>query len=196
MNDLYEEGKKLGLDKYEIDDLPNYDIALIASTLEEHPGSLQFVEKALEQNGKTLDISALVDHLVAEIDEPYFDSDYGYEDVEGKKIVLKELGYDYEEIKDSEREEDDFYINEYGEIIRPGNEEIDTTSNVESNNVHQEDTIDPELEQWLNSGNSKTPLQQREEELSLLEDEEKKIAEAEKLITKQTEKEDSDKGEK
>ena len=169
---------------------------MIASTLEEHPGSLQFVEKALEQNGKTLDISALVDHLVAEIDEPYFDSDYGYEDVEGKKIVLKELGYDYEEIKDSEREEDDFYINEYGEIIRPGNEEIDTTSNVESNNVHQEDTIDPELEQWLNSGNSKTPLQQREEELSLLEDEEKKIAEAEKLITKQTEKEDSDKGEK
>lgn len=191
----YEEGLKLGLDKYEIDDLPNYDITLIASILEKHPGSISYVKKVLEQNGKTLDISALVDYLVDEIDEPYFDSDYGYEDVEEKKRVLKELGYDYEEIKDSEREEDDFYINEYGEIIRPGDEEIDTTSK-EPSDKDQEEKIDPELEEWLNGGKSKTPLQQREEELSSLEAEEKTISEAEKLISKQTEKEDSDKGEK
>lgn len=192
MEDLNEEGKKLGLDEYEIAELPNYDIALIASILEKYPGSLSFVEKVLKQDGKSLDISALVDYLVDEIDEPYFDPDYGYEYVEGKKRVLKELGYDYEEIKDAEREED-FYINEYGEIIRPADEEFDSTPDIETNNEHKEKSIDPELEQWLNGGKSKTPLKQREEKLSSLEAEEKTISEAEALIDQQ--KEGQNKGE-
>lgn len=195
MEDLNEEGKKLGLDEYEIAELPNYDITLIASILEEHPGSLSFVEKVLEQNDKTLDISALVDYLVNEIDEPYFDSDYGYEDVEGKKRVLKELNYDYEEIKAAEREEDDFYINEYGEIIRPTDEKIDSTPDIELKDEHKEKSIDPELKQWLNGGESKTPLKQREDELSSLEAEAKTIDEAEELIDKQAEKEGQDIGE-
>ena len=42
--------------------------------------------------------------------------------------------------------------------------------------------IDEELENWLNAGKSKTPLQKRETELSELEKEEKTIAETEKLI--------------
>lgn len=187
-NEYYEEGIELGLNKYEIDELPNYDIALIASILEEHQGALSYVKKVLEQNGKTLDVSALVDYLVDEIDEPYFDSDYGYEDVVEKKRVLKELGYDYEEIKDAEREEDDFYINEYGEIIRQGNEEVESTS--KSNEEHSKESIDSELEQWLNGGKSKTPLQQKEEELSALEKEEKTISEAEALIDQQKEGQD------
>ena len=194
MEDFSEEGLKLGLDKFEIEELPNYIIELIASILENHPGSLSFVEKVLEQNGKTLDISALVDYLVEEIDEPYFDSDYGYEDVEEKKRVLKELGYDYEEIKDAEREEEDFYINEFGEIISPVDEKFDFTPDIETKNEHKEKNIDPELEQWLNGGELKTPLQQREEELDALEKEEKKISEAEALIDKQKEGQDIGEG--
>ena len=133
---------------------------MIAFILEEHPGSLAFVKKVLEQNAKTLNIEELVDYLVDEIGEPYFDPDYGYEDVEGKKRVLKELGYDYEELKDAEREEDAFYINEYGEIIRPADEELDYTINQELKNEHHQEAIDPELEQWLNGGKSKKTLQQ------------------------------------
>ena len=160
----YEEGIKLGLDKFEIEDLPNMDTSMIAFILEEHPGSLAFVKKVLEQNGKTLNIEELVDYLVDEIGEPYFDPDYGYEDVEGKKRVLKELGYDYEELKDAEREEDAFYINEYGEIIRPADEELDYTINQELKNEHHQEAIDPELEQWLNGGKSKKTLQQTKAE--------------------------------
>ena len=44
----YEEGIKLGLDKFEIEDLPNMDTSMIAFILEEHPGSLAFVKKVLE----------------------------------------------------------------------------------------------------------------------------------------------------
>ena len=156
----YEEGIKLGLDKFEIEDLPNMDTSMIAFILEEHPGSLAFVKKVLEQNGKTLNIEELVDYLVDEIDEPYFDPDYGYEDVEGNTRVLKELGYDYEELKDAEREEDAFYINEYGEIIRPADEELDYTISQELKDEHHQEAIDPELEQWLNGGKAKTPIQQ------------------------------------
>ena len=49
----YEEGIKLGLDKFEIEDLPNMDTSMIAFILEEHPGSLAFVKKVLEQKAIT-----------------------------------------------------------------------------------------------------------------------------------------------
>ena len=174
-----EEGLELGLNKFDIENLPNMDTDTIALILEKHPGSLTFVKKILEQNGKTLNIKELVEYLVDEIDEPYFDPDEGYEDVEGKKNVLKELGYDYEELKEAERaaerEENAFYINEYGEIIRPADENFENVPSTEAKAKHHQSTIDPELKQWLNGVNSKTPLQKRETELSSLEDESKKI---------------------
>ena len=104
----YEEGLKFGLDKYEIEDLPKMNNERIANIIEEHPGCVSFIRNILEQNGKVLDLDGLVDYLVDRIDNPYFDPDYGYEDVDSKKRALKELGYDYDEIKELEREEDDF----------------------------------------------------------------------------------------
>ena len=177
----YEDGLKLGLDKYEIEDLPNMDNSMIALIIEEHPGCVDFIESVLEQSGKTLDIEGLVDELVDEIDNPYFDPDYEYEDVvEGPKRVLRELGYDYDEIKEEEKERyyenNEFEINEFEEIVRPSLERTD--DNVST----QGEEIDEELENWLNAGKSKTPLQKRETELSELEKEEKTIAETEKLI--------------
>ena len=174
----YEEGLNLGLDKYEIEDLPNMDNRMIALIIEEHPGCVDFIKSVLEQSGKKLDIEGLVDELVDGIDNPYFDPDHGYEDVEGRKRALRELGYDYDEIKEAERydENNEFEINEFGEIVRPSLERTD--DNVST----QGEEIDEELENWLNAGKSKTPLQKRETELSELEKEEKTIAETEKLI--------------
>ena len=122
--EMYEEGRNLGLGEFEIDELPDCGIEQIATILEKHPGSLSFVKKVFERSDKSLDISALVNYLVEKIDEPYFDSNYGYEDVEGKKRVLKELGYDYEELK----EKDSFEIND----IRKGNEATFDQSTLES----------------------------------------------------------------
>lgn len=101
----YEEGLKLGLSEYEIEDLPNMDNRMLALIIEEHQGCVSFIKSILEQNGKTLDIEGIVDELVDGIDNPYFDPDYGYEDVDAKKRAIKELGSDYDEIKQSEREE-------------------------------------------------------------------------------------------
>lgn len=171
----YGEGLKLGLDKYEIEDLPNMDNRMMALIIEEHPGCVSFIKSVLEQNGKKLDIEGIVDELVSEIDEPYFDPDYGEEDVEPKKNALKELGYDYDEIKEAEREEDDFEINEFGEIVRPTLED-------DTGYIPPKSEINEQLEQWLNSGSSKTPLQKREEELAELEKEEATISKTEKLI--------------
>ncbi len=98
----YEEGLKLGLSKEDIEDLPDMDNRMLALIIEEHPGCVSFIESVLEQNGKTLDIEGGVDELVDGIDDPYFDPDHGYEDVDGKKRALKELGYDYDEIKEAE----------------------------------------------------------------------------------------------
>ena len=185
MEDLIEEGLKLGLDEFEIKELQDdYSVGLIASILERCPGSLSFIKKVLEQNDKYIDIPELVDYLVYEIDNPYFDPDYGFEDVEGKKRALKELDYDYDEIK-NEREDESFYIDEY--------EEMDSRPNTKPKDEHKEETISPILKQWLDEGKSKTPLQQKEEELSALEAEEKTISEAEALIEEQ--KEGQDKGE-
>ena len=64
---------------------------------------------------------------------------------------------------------DEFEINEFGEIVRPSLE------NTENHVSKQSKKIDEELEQWLNGGQSQTPLQKREKE-------EKTISEAEKLI--------------
>ena len=172
----YEEGLKLGLSKEDIEDLPDMDNRMLALIIEEHPGCVSFIESVLEQNGKTLDIEGVVDELVDGIDDPYFDPDHGYEDVDGKKRALKELGYDYDEIKEAEREEDEFEINEFGEIIRPSLE------NTEKYVSRQSEEINEALEQWLNAGKSKTPLQEREEELARLEKKERTISEAEKLI--------------
>lgn len=177
----YEEGLKLGLSEYEIEDLPNMDNRMLALIIEGHPGCVSFIKSVLEQNGKTLDIKGIVDELVDGIDNPYFDPDYGYEDVDAKKRAIKELGSDYDEIKQSEIEEDivendEFEINEFGEIVRPSLE------NTENHVSKQSKKIDEELEQWLNGGQSQTPLQKREKELSKLQKEEKTISEAEKLI--------------
>ncbi len=68
-------------------------------------------------------------------------------------------------------------INEFGEIIRPRNAELD------------KDLID-----WLNGGQS-SPLKKREEQLSKLETEAKTISEAEALIDKQNAKEGQNIGE-
>lgn len=68
-------------------------------------------------------------------------------------------------------------INEFGEIIRPRNTELD------------KDLID-----WLNGGES-SPLKKREEQLTKLETEAKTISEAEALIDKQNAKEGQNIGE-
>ena len=70
-------------------------------------------------------------------------------------------------------------INEFGEIIRP-------SRNIEQNDV---------LMDWLNNGNSSSPLKKCEGQLSKLEKEALTISEAEALISKQTEKEGQDIGE-
>lgn len=63
------------------------------------------------------------------------------------------------------------YINEFGEIVRPSEQE---SAKIDSN---------PELLAWLNG--ESTPLQKREEQLATLEAEAKTISEAEALIDKQ-----------
>lgn len=174
----YEEGLKLGLSKFEIEDLINMDNDMIASIIARNPSCVDFIKNVLGQNGKTLDIEGIVKCLVDEIDYAYFDPEYGYKQAEDAKRALKELGYDYDEIKSAEIEEDS-EIDEFGESIQPSRDTDDIPK--------QSEEIDEKLEQWLNAGKSKTPLQEREEELAKQEAEAKTIAEAEALIDKQAE---------
>lgn len=192
----YEEGNSLGISEFEIEDILSENIALIAGVLEEHPTSLSFVRKVLKENGKQLDFSELIDYLVNAIDS----ADYDFLDpdtinlyVNAKKRLLQELGYDYEELKAERRSENDPYFNEYGEIIRPGKEDSEYTVDSNSNGRSQRETRDSAVEEWLNGGKSKTPLQKREEELTSLEKEAKKYDE--EIKAHQAQREGQDKGE-
>ena len=88
-------------------------------------------------------------------------------DLEGTKDVLKELGYDYKELKNLLERDGTFRVDKEGNIISLKDEKIER----------------------------KTILQQKKEELSSLEAEAKTIDEAEALIDKQAEKKGQDIGE-
>lgn len=150
-----------------------------------YPDGIVFDDAEMNQN-------LIIKQALETLEKDYLQEevDYGYEEIESITD---------EDLKEAEDELEDFYsqhpelddrpdskmpagmsINEFGEIIRTGEQE-------------EKATIPPEVEKWLNSRSS--PLKKREEQLSTLEKEAKTIKEAEALIDKQNAKEDQSIGE-
>ena len=203
-SEKYEEGIELGLNKHDIDNLPNYSTEKIASILGTNPESLTFVKKVLEKNNKTLDIQKLVLCLYDETNRASKNPNNEDVDFEGKKNALKELGYNYEELKEIQEKYGLFGIDKNGNIVDPGGKIINSIDeNIGSKtSLQQEKTKSEEPSYEINEfgeiirpNNTKTLLQQKEEELSSLEEEEKKISEVEALIKKEMDKKGKDIGE-
>lgn len=126
--------------------------------------------EALSSQGVQLDMDSIISDMQDEVDDPYFDPDYDIDDdriATLQQILDQFVDRDLENDEYDEHDEDFFrelyemeeaekhrdddyeapYINESGEIIRPGATE---PQNIPQTNV------DEELLKWLDSGSPKT----------------------------------------
>ena len=153
-----------------IEEVSNFGETAIADWMIENPNKFSAMRSALEEKGIKVDINTLMHDLSDELQNPYEDPDYGFDEERLAKIAkfLDRMNYpSYEE--EYVEENDDLDIDQFGESIIPDASQTTKPKATE---------IDEELIQWLNSGSEKTVP----ELMQKVADNNKKIADNEKTI--------------
>lgn len=144
----------------------------IINWMVKYPNRVSEMQSALNSQGVELDMDSLISDMQYEVDNPYFDPDYGIDDerIEALQQILDQLvdrdleeEYDPEydqyfqelyEMEEADKHKGDGYINEFGEIIRPGASEPQPA---------QTPSVDDELLQWLNGGSQQSTEELRKQ---------------------------------
>ena len=85
----YEEGKKYGLNEYEIATLLSASPEVIAHLIVEHPDSRTFIEKTFQANGMEFNLKEIINCIHDNLESPYNNPEHGldYDKEKAEKLL-------------------------------------------------------------------------------------------------------------